>query len=204
MRKFRVALAVLTLLSVTAACTSPKRPASFEGGVETTADGSNTEASTSTTALTLAAVVLAPDGLGAVPFGMQAARAMNALTQAFGRAENVSIIPPAANCGATRIFRWKDFAVLVNEVSARSGGDPGLAGWSLGPTPPASADLKTEKGIGIGSTVAAVEAAHGAAASQTDATLTITAPNGVITAKLDGGNDSSRVKTLRAGVSCDA
>jgi hypothetical protein len=204
MRKFRVALAALTLLSVTTACTSPKEPASFEGGVETTAAGSKTEPSTSTTAVTPAAVVLAPDGLGAVSFGTQAARAMNALTQAFGRAENVTVIPPAANCGATRIFRWKDFAVLINEVSARSGGNPGLVGWSLGPTAPASADLETEKGIGIGSTAAAVKEAYGAATNQAGATLTITAPNGVITAELEAGNDSGRVKTLRAGVSCGA
>ena len=204
MGTFRVALAALTLLSVTSACTSAKKPASVEGGIETTAGDSETEPSTSTTALTPAALVLAPDGLGAVSFGTQAARALHGLTHAFGRAENVTIIPPAANCGATRTFQWKDFAVLVNEVSAQSGGDPGLAGWSLGQTPPASADLKTEKGIGIGSTAAAVKAAYGRAASQAGATLTITAPDGVITADLDGGNDSSRVKALRAGVFCGA
>jgi hypothetical protein len=131
---------------------------------------------------------------------MQAARAMEALTQAFGRAESVVPVPAGSACGATRMFQWKGFAVWINEVTGQSGGNPGLVGWAL--SAPAPADLKTAKGIGVGSTAAAIKAAYGPAASRSGATMTITAPNGSMTADLAGASDSSAVKTLHAGVSC--
>ncbi|MCA1845820.1 MAG: hypothetical protein LC792_22030 [Actinobacteria bacterium] len=153
-------------------------------------------------------MVPAPDGLGAaLPFGTQAAKAMNGLTQALGRAENVTVVPPNANCGATRSFRWKDFDVLINEVTGRSGGNPGLVGWAMGAAAPAALGLKTDKGIGVGSTVAAVKAAYGpvtVAQGPSGPTLVIRAANGVITGDLDGTANTSRVKALRAGASCPA
>jgi hypothetical protein len=209
-RSLRLALVAVSLLVLTAACTSNKERASFSGGVQPTSDAEapRMEPSTTTTALTMAQVVPAPDGLGPLSFGTQAARAMGALTRALGRAENATVVPADANCGATRIFRWKDFDVLINEVSTRSGGNPGLVGWSLGATAPSSLDLKTEKGIGIGSTVAAVKAAYGPTVTIDQGvngpTFKITAPNGVITGELNGLSAASRVKALRAGVSCAA
>jgi hypothetical protein len=210
LRALRVALIAVSLVAGTTACTSPKEKASSSGAVETPGftGPESTEPSTVTTALSLAAVVPAPDGLGAaLPFGTQAARAMNGLTQALGRAENVIVVPANANCGATRIFRWKDFDVLINEVTARSGGNPGLVGWAMGAAAPAPLGLKTDKGIGVGSTLAAVKAAYGAvtvAQGANGPTLVIRAANGVITGDLDGPNNASRVKALRAGASCAA
>jgi hypothetical protein len=202
----RVALAAGGLaVLVTVGCTTspPKDKASFSGDVEapTFSGPESTESTTPTTALSPASVVLAPDGLGSLAFSTQSARAMNGLTQAFGRAEHITVVPEGANCGATRIFRWKNFDVLINEVSARSGGAPGLAGWALGAAAP-SLGLKTDKGIGIGSTVAAVRAAYGPAVTIAGATLEIRAANGVITGELDGPNNAARVKTLRAGAAC--
>lgn len=202
MRSFRVGLVAFALLSLTAACTGGSKPTSSRGSLEVPAEAPAPGESTTTTALTAAAVVLAPDGLGTLPFGTQAARAMDALTQAFGRAEAVTPVPPESDCGATRMFRWKDFTVLINEVTAQSGGSPGLVGWSLGATAPVSTALRTDKGISIGATAAAVKAAYGPATTQAGPTLTITTPTGVITADLDGASDASRVKTLRAGASC--
>ena len=201
----RVALAATVLVGlVTAGCTDPKDKASFSGDVKAPVftGPETTEPTTATTALSRASVVLAPDGLGSLAFGMQAARAMNGLTQAFDRAENVTVVPQGANCGATRIFRWKDFEVLINEVSARSGGAPGLAGWAVGAKAPSSLGLKTDKGIGIGSTVAEVRAAYGPAVTIAGATLEIRVGNGLISGELDGPNGSGRVKTLRAGATC--
>ena len=205
-RTLRVALAAGALaVLLVAGCTNPKdNKASSSGAVETPVftGPETTEPTTATTALSRASVVLAPDGLGSLAFGMQAARAMNGLTQAFGRAEQITPVPEGANCGATRMFRWKDFDVLINEVTARSGGNPGLVGWALGAPAPGSLGLKTDKGIGIGSTVAAVRAAYGPAATIAGTTLEIRAANGVITGALDGPNDAARVRTLRAGASC--
>ena len=204
LRALRVVVAAMSLVVVTAACTSPpKDKASMKGDVKAPVDigPESTEPTTATTALSMAALVLTADGIGPLPFGMQVARAVSGLTQALGRAETVTNVPPGADCGATRMFRWKDLDVLVNEVSARSGGTPGLAGWSVGAAA-SSVGLKTDKGIGIGSTAAAVRAAYGPAVTMAGTTLEIRAGNGVITGELDGGSDAARVKKLSAGVSC--
>jgi hypothetical protein len=211
-RSLRALLAAVTLVVVAAACTPPKEDrASFSGDVKTGAGTpvftgpESTEPTTSTTALSVTAVVPGSEGIGPLPFGMQAARAMSGLTQALGRAEKVIPVPASANCGATRVFRWKDLDVLINEVSARSGGTPGLVGWSLGAAP-SSLGLKTDKGIGIGSTVATVKAAYGAgvtvAEGASGAVLAIRAGDGVMTGELDGAGDAGRIKTLRAGATC--
>jgi len=204
MRSSRLGLVALALLALTAACSgggSPQR-ARLSGGVEPPPEtAAQPEPSTSSTAaLSAAAVVLAPDGLGPLAFGTQAARSMEALTQAFGRAETIVPLPAGSACGATRTFHWKGFAVWINEVTGQSGGTPGLVGWSL--TAPAPADLKTATGIGLGSTAAAVKAAYGPAATRSGAAMTITAPNGTVTADLAGATDSSPVKAIHAGVTC--
>jgi hypothetical protein len=205
-RALRVALAGVSLVVVTAACTGPpKDKASLKGDVRApiSIGPESTEPTTSTTALSVTALVLASDGIGPLPFGMQAARAMNGLTQALGRAETITVVPADSNCGATRIFGWKDFNVLINEVTARSGGNPGLVGWSLGATAPSSGGLKTDSGIGIGSTLAAVKEAYGSAVTVVGSTFAVRgASSGVLTGELDGSADTSRVKALRAGVSC--
>jgi hypothetical protein len=98
--------------------------------------------------------------------------------------------------------------VLVNEVGGTSGaGKPGFAGWYLGPLAgPTALDFKTEKGIGVGSTVGAIKAAYA-----TDAQIargeqgwgfTITAPGGIIIGQLDGGADGNKVRNIQAGNYC--
>jgi hypothetical protein len=204
MRSSRLGLVALALLALTAACTGGGGPqrARLSGGVEPPPETAvQPEPSTSpTAALSATAVVLMPDGLGPLPFGTQAARSMEALTQAFGRAETIVPLPAGSTCGATRTFHWKGFAVWINEVTGQSGGKPGLVGWSL--TAPTTADLRTATGIGLGSTAAAVKAAYGSAAARSGPTMTITAPNGTITADLAGATDSSPVKAMHAGVTC--
>lgn len=210
LRSIRMTVAAATVAVLTAACTSGNGRAAMSGGVDEPAivESPTSESTTATTAVTLGQLVLAPDGLGPVSFGTQAARALNALTQVLGRAENVSHVPVGAGCEGTRIFRWKDLDVVVNEVGGFSGGKPGLVGWSLGADGASTLGLKTEKGIGLGSTVAAVKAAYGSGVSIADGgsgpVVTITAPNGVITGGLDGIGDASKVKTLRAGEFCAA
>jgi hypothetical protein len=204
MRSSRLGLVALTLLALTAACTgggSPQR-ARLSGGVEPPPElATQPEPSTPpTTAMSASAVVLAADGLGPLAFGTQAARSMEALTQAFGRAETIVPLPAGSTCAATRTFHWKGFAVWINEVTGQSGGSPGLVGWSL--TAPAPAGLKTATGIGMGSTAGAIKAAYGSAATRTGSTMTITASNGTITADLAGASDSSPVKAMHAGVTC--
>ena len=206
LRALRVALAAATLVVVTAACTSPPKDDTTQKGdvkAPTVFTGpESTEPTTATTPLSMAALVLAPEGIGPLPFGMQAARAMNGLTQALGRAEKVTPVPSADSCGATRSFRWKNFDVFVNEVSSRSGGNPGLVGWSLSATAPSSIGLKTDKGIGIGSTLAAVKAAYGSAVTVAGSTFAVRGANGVMSGEVEGGGDAARVRTLRAGVFC--
>ncbi|MEW6473427.1 MAG: hypothetical protein AB1679_14240 [Actinomycetota bacterium] len=210
LRSIRLTVVAVSLVALTAACTSGNERASLSGGVDepAIAESPNSEPTTATTTVTLGQLVLAPDGLGPVSFGTQAARAMNGLTQALGRAEHVSHVPAEAHCEGTRIFRWKDLDVVVNEVGGFSGGKPGLVGWSLGSDGASALGLKTEKGIGPGSTVAAVKAAYGSGVTIAEGgsgpVVTITAPNGVITGALDGVSDASKVKTLRAGESCAA
>lgn len=203
MRLFRATLVAVTLVTLTTACANGEKKASL-GGFESTAEAP--ASSTTSTPLSMASLVLSADGIGSVSFGTQAARALGALTQALGRAESSTVVPEGATCEATRIFRWKDLDVIVNEVGGRSGGRAGLVGWSVGVPAPSSLGLKTEKGLGTGQTVSAFKAAYGESVSITHGDsapiLTITASNGVLTGEADGLSDASKIKTFRAGVSC--
>lgn len=207
-RILRVVLAAVALTVVASGCNNGGERASFAGGVGATTEEASSSPDVSTTSTTLAAesLVLSPDGLGPVPFGTQAAVALSGLTQALGRAENWTPVTAGATCGATRVFTWKNFDVIVNEATAASGGMRGLVGWRVRDTAPTFLDLKTEKGIGLGSTVAAVRAAYGDSVSMAQGdqgpVLTMTAASGVITADLDGGGDLNTVRSLRAGASC--
>lgn len=201
---FRLAVLALGLAATTAACAGGKGGASFAGNVAPGAPVSapSPEDTTSTTALNAAQVVLSPDGLGPLRFGTQAARALAGLTQALGQAEPPTPVPDPA-CGATRRFQWKNLTVLVNEVSGRSGTTAGLAGWSLSGT---GVDLRTDKGIGAGSTVKALRTAYGDsvafAAGDHGPAFTITTTTGVITGGLDATADRGKVLTLHAGAIC--
>ena len=210
LRFSRVALIALSLTLLLAGCTSGNGHSSLTGGVVTTsaAPSPATDPSTTSPPLTAASMVLSADGLRPLSFGTQAAHALSALTQALGHAETVTRVTPGSTCGATRTFRWKNLDVFVNEVGPGSGALAGIVGWSLGAPAPASLDLRTDRGIGVGSTVAAVKAAYGASVSLVraapGAVVKITAPSGVITGQADGLGDANKVQSLRAGVFCGA
>ena len=102
---------------------------------------------------------------------------------------------------------WANFQVLVNEVTSMSGaGKPGFAGWFLGPLTGAAHDFKTDKGVGIGSTVGAIKAAYGTdqqvARGAQGWGFTIIAPGGIIIGQLDGGADTNKVMNIQAGNYC--
>jgi len=183
-------------------------PATAGGSVEPTTmpPSAVPEVSTSSTMpLRADALALTADGVGPLSFGTQAAVAMGRLTQALGQAEKVTPIAAASACGATRIFTWKNFAVLINEVSARSGGNPGLVGWWLGDPASGALTMRTDKGISIGSTVGAVKAAYGSAVTignASPATFQIAGTRGAITGQLDGRGDAAKVRALQAGTVC--
>lgn len=203
----RAVLVAAVLAALTTACGTDKERASFSGGVDTPVGSltPGTDGSTTTTTLTAGSVVLSSDGLGPVAFGTQAARAMDGLTQALGRADSWGAVPAGLACAATRVFTWKNFDVFVNEVTAGSRSRPGLVGWAIRNAEP-TLNLKTERGISVGSTVAAVKAAYGdnmkILPGELGPTLSITDATGSITGELDGLGDANKVRTLRAGTAC--
>jgi hypothetical protein len=202
------ALIALCLAVATAGCGTSKGGASFSGNVDPGPGLSApaTENGTSTTTLTAADLVLAADGLGPLRFGTQAAMALAGLTQALGKAEAPTPVPVGAACGATRVFRWENLSVFVNEVSGRSGSATGLVGWSLAGTAPTALGLTTDKSVGIGSTVKALRTAYGDGlalrAGDHGPAFTITTPTGAITGALDAITDTGKVLTLQAGTVC--
>lgn len=204
-RFLKVTAVALSFISVPAACSSGTHERSSRGFESRAQTPTAAEVTTTTQPLSMAELALSADGLGPVTFGTQAARALRLLTGALGPAENSKTVPDAS-CQATRIFSWRGLDVLVNEVGARGAGRAGLVGWSMGVSNQSTLDLKTDKGIGVGSTLQAVKAAYGESAG-TDydpngPTATITTSDGILIGKLDGLSPTSTVKTLQAGVSC--
>jgi hypothetical protein len=205
----RLSVAALGLALLAAGCDTGSTPSSSAGSVTPTTlppSAVPDQPTSSTAPLRAAELMLAADGLGPVTLGTQAAVAMNRLTQALGPAEKPTMIPPTSGCDATRIFRWKNFAVLINEVTARSGGKPGLVGWRLGVPAAGSLDLETDKGIGLGATVRALKAAYGESVTigsgPAGPTFEIATPKGAISGQLDGPGDAARIRTLQAGTVC--
>jgi hypothetical protein len=201
-RAGRIVLPVVLLAG--AACGGgDKESATTTTALQTT----TTAASTTTAPLTKDQIVLAADGVGAIKFGNNSANTIRRFMDALGQPEKNTPLAAGSACGATRRLHWANFQVLVNEVTSASGaGRPGFSGWFLGPPTAAPLDFKTEKGITVGSTVGALNAAYG-----TDVTLargeqgwgfTITAPGGIIIGQLDGGADANKVKNIQAGNYC--
>jgi hypothetical protein len=209
-RPRRAALIVLSLvlLAASAACGGDdKKPSTTTSTPPTTASSTTT----STVLLTKEALVLSADGLGsALKFHTDnAARTINLLRQALGEPEKNQPLPVGTTCGATRRLQWANLQVLVNEVGGSSGaGKPGFAGWYLGAPAATTVDLKTEKGITIGSTVAALKAAYGTdvnvARGEAGPSFNITLPTGIILGQLDALTDAGKVKNLQAGNYCGA
>jgi hypothetical protein len=182
-------------------------------GATTTSTAAQTTTSTAPTTtsvpLTKEQIVLAADGVGTVKFGTDnAANILKRFVEALGQPEKDQRLPAATACGATRRFVWANFQILVNEVTSMSGaGRPGFAGWYLGPATAAPLDFKTEKGIGVGSTVAALKAAYGDSVSvqargEDGPAFTITEPTGIIVGLLTLATDAGKVKDIQAGNYC--
>lgn len=206
MRFVKVTAVALSLIALPAACSNGRNDRSFNGFETRAQTPTAAEMTTTTQPLSMAELDLSADGLGPVSFGTQAARALGLLSQALGRAGNSKTVPADASCQVTRIFSWKGLDVLVNEVGARGAGRAGLVGWSIGASTESTPDLKTDKGIGVGSTLEGVKRAYGEPTGTDQGpngpTATITTPDGVLIAQLDGLSPTSKVKTLQAGVSC--
>lgn len=169
----------------------------------------SSEPSTTTVPLRKDQVVLGANGLGGeLVFGeVNAARTINLLRQALGEPEKNQQLPAQATCQATRRLQWGNLQVLVNEVTSVSGaGRPGFAGWFLGAPSETTHDLKTEKGITIGSTVADLKAAYGADVTvnrgESGPGFSVTLANGIILGQLDGLTDAGKVRIIQAGNYC--
>ena len=197
------------LLAASAACGGDDD----KGSSTTTSAPPATASSTTTSTAPLAreALLLSADGLGpALKFHTEnAARTINLLRQALGEPEKNQPLPAGTTCGATRRLQWGNLQVLVNEVGSSAGaGKPGFAGWYLGAPGGAPLDLKTEKGITIGSTVAALKAAYAADVivnrGEAGPGFVITLPTGVILGQLDALTDAGKVKNIQAGNYCGA
>ena len=200
-------IALCAVLLVAAGCSKDKK----ESASTTTAPPTTvtTETTTTTVPLTKDAIVLGADGLGPVlPFGTNSAVTINKLIQALGPAEKNTNLPVGTACGATRRLQWADFQVLVNEVGASSGaGRPGFAGWYLGAPAATTLPFKTDKGIGIGSTVAAMKAAYGPdftdSRGEQGPAFFISTPSALqISGQIDVLSDAGKVKNIQAGNFC--
>jgi hypothetical protein len=169
----------------------------------------STEPPTTTVPFQKEDIVLLANGLGGeLVFGKaNAARTINLLRQALGEPEKNQPLPAQATCQATRRLQWGNLQVLVNEVTSVSGaGQPGFAGWFLGAPSATTHDLKTDKGIGIGSTVADLKTAYGADVvvnrGESGPGFSATLPTGIILGQLDALTDAGKVKNIQAGNYC--
>jgi hypothetical protein len=203
----RAAVVGLSAVLLTAACSKDKKASTTTTAAPTT---TTSEPTTTTTALTKDAIVLGADGLGpALPFGTNAARTINLLIQALGPAEKNTALPVGQACGATRRLQWANFQVLVNEVGASSGaGKPGFAGWYLGsPGSPNTLPFHTDKGIGIGATVAQMKAAYGpdltTSRGEQGPAFFISTPSGLqISGQLTVLGDTGKITNMQGGNYC--
>jgi hypothetical protein len=201
----RAALVVLSVVLLTAGCSKDNKSSTTTTTLAPTT--APTESTTTTVPLTKDSIVLAPDGLGAgLAFGTNSARTINVLIQALGQPEKNTPLAAGQACGATRRLTWANFQALVNEVVSTSGaGKPGFAGWFLGPAGPNALPFKTEKGITVGSTVAALKAAYPdvvVARGEQGFGFNITLPKGIILGQLDGQTDAGKIKNIQAGNYC--
>ena len=204
-RAARFVLPVVLLAGVACGGDGDKESATTTTAAPTT---TSTAPTTTTAPLTKDQIVLAADGVGAIKFGNNSANTIRLFMDALGQPEKNTPLPAGTACGATRRLHWANFQVLVNEVTSASGaGKPGFAGWFLGPPTAAPLDLKTEKGITVGSTVAQLKAAYGddvtvAGRGEEGPGFTIVAPGGIMLGLLSAGTDAGKIKDIQAGNYC--
>ncbi|MGH9035107.1 MAG: hypothetical protein ACRD0O_05030, partial [Acidimicrobiia bacterium] len=165
------AVAVMVLLVLAACDDGGEKSATPPADRPTATTTSTTSAPSSTTSAPgdpgTPSIQLAPDGLGALPFGTAEAQVRALLTQAFGPPDSDDVLP-AGSCssGATRSVSWGDLHVLFGPDG---GGKPTAVGWTYGTDdPPAAPVLATGDGISLGSTLAQLRAAYGAGVEVTE------------------------------------
>ena len=212
MRPRRAAFILLSgLLLIGTACNGgdDKKPTgTTEGTPPSIPLTESSETTTTTVPLTKEQIVLAGDGVGPLKFGTNAAHTIARFMQALGQPEKNQPLPAGATCAATRRLQWGNFQILTNEVGSSSGaGKPGFGGWFLGATTGAPLDFKTEKGIGLNSTVAQLKAAYGdtvtvAGRGEEGPGFTIVLPGGIILGLLTSAADTGKVKNIQAGNYC--
>jgi len=162
MRK-RVLLAVTMVAMLVAGCSGgddgePSTTGAPAATTTTTVPTVTTAAVPTTAATTVpvpGAVVLRPDGLGVVGFGATKDATVTALSAAFGAVDETGVGCELAGADVTT-SRWDELRVqfvsgVFESYTVRPpNGEPAVLG------------LKTEAGIGVGSTVAQLKAAYGA------------------------------------------
>jgi hypothetical protein len=202
-------IALSAVLLVGGACSDDGGGEQTSSSTTPTSLSTSTEPATTTVPLRKEQLVLSANGLGGelLFYEANAARTINLLRQALGEPEKNQPLPAQATCQATRRLQWGNLQVLVNEVTSVSGaGRPGFAGWFLGAPSATAHDLKTEKGITIGSTVANLKAAYGADVTvnrgESGPGFSVTLANGIILGQLDALTDAGKVKNIQAGNYC--
>jgi hypothetical protein len=125
-------------------------PVSTTGGPTTTAG----PAATTTTVPTAAGIVLRVDGLGLVDFGDPKDTALSALSAALGTVDQTGAGCELGGPG-TSTARWKELSVEFADGVVRS--------YNVRPPNGVAPvlNLKTEAGMGLGSTVAQLKTAYG-------------------------------------------
>ena len=200
----RTAVLVLSAALVTAAgCSKDKKD---DATTTTTAPTTTSTTPPTTALLTKEQIVLSADGVGAVKFGENSAHTIARFMQALGDPQKNTPLPAGTACGATRRLQWGNFQVLVNEVVSTSGaGKPGFAGWLLGAPGGAPLDFKTDKGIGVGSTVAQLKAAYPdavVARGEQGPGYNVTLSTGIILGQLSALTDAGKIINIQAGSYC--
>jgi hypothetical protein len=204
---FRKFVALALVMTAATACSKTKDEPVVAAPPSSSSTTTTAPTTTTTLPLTKEAVVLAPNGLGPVRFGDPAASAAARLTQALGPPDKETAVPVGAVCGATKSLEWADLQVFVNDNANAPTGKSGFLGWFDGVAstkPPLG--LKTEKGIGIGSTGAQLKAAYGPDVSisrgEHGVGFNLTTQTGIVLGQLSGQTDGDHITNIQAGGFC--
>lgn len=207
-----VAAATSTTSSPTTAATTETTPATTDRPTTTTST------TTTTTTTTLPPLVLRGDGLGLVEFGATVEETLEAVGSILGGADAdsgwVSATGTFGTCPGSlvRVVRWASLRLFFSDGPTEFGEEMRhFFFYSQSPVETeAVIDLKTEKGIGIGSTVAELRTAYGPDASITsDARFGVTfaidtGSPGLLSGTLTESIDTGQVTSLAGGFGCGA
>lgn len=197
-----------------AATTRP--PSTDDGPSTTTAPTASSTTSTSTT--TIPPIVLGPDGLGVTDLGDGYDEAMERLVLSLGLPESdtgwISSISDVGTCPGeiVRIVRWAGLRTFFSDGPTEYGSDERHLFYFSQSRVEAEepADLTTSEGIGLGSTVAELEAGYGTdVAIVTDLQfgpqfmIDPPGPN-FMSGTLTGTSDDDVVTSIAGGFGCGA